>query len=87
MAYARFDVDSDVYVFLHVEGFLHCCSCCLNEDHDFKCTTTADMIAHLGEHARAGHDVPDDVVPALEAEAAEIDAEIVAIRDKAEAGT
>ena len=32
MSYARFGCDdSDVYVFLHVSGFLYCCGCILQE--------------------------------------------------------
>lgn len=73
MAYVRFcsrsfgAYDSDVYVYEHTAGGIHCCSCALQG----ICFTTdepAVMIAHLQAHRDAGHQVPD------------IDAELLARR-------
>lgn len=68
MSYARFGPDSDIYVYLHVDGYLHCCACLLPDDSrdSFTCNTTDDMITHLRDHATAGHRIPDHTRPALE---------------------
>lgn len=73
MSYARFGQDgSDVYVYLDCGGWLACCGCSLHDEGRFD--TTANLITHLELHKAAGHDVPDECIEALEAEAAENDA-------------
>lgn len=73
MSYARFGWGgSDVYIYLDVGGYLCCCGCVL--DKPWRYDTTAEMLAHLDEHRRAGHCVPDDCVEELKADAAENDA-------------
>jgi hypothetical protein len=69
MSYARFS-DGDVYVFMHVDGFLECCGCLLN-DECLELPATAQMVDHLREHVAAGHRVPDYVIPGLERDDAE----------------
>ncbi len=73
MSYCRLGADSDVYVYLDCGGHLACCACLSDE---WAHNSTDAMIAHLREHIAAGHDVPGDVIPALEADRAENDAYI-----------
>ncbi len=78
MSYARFGWDgSDVYVYLHVGGYLCCCACSLTDD--WRHTSTDAMIAHLREHIAAGDTVPADVIPALDADREENDAFIIRV--------
>jgi hypothetical protein len=81
MSYARFGWDdSDVYVYLDVDGYLTCCSCRLMPErpsgfHEwFKAYNTAAMVAHLDQHRAAGHTVPAATYTELRNEAAENDA-------------
>lgn len=61
MSYARFTKDSNVYVFMNVNGYLECCGCGLNEDADcFKADSTKEMVLHLLEHVNNGHAVEAD---------------------------
>lgn len=78
MSYCRFS-NADVYVYMDVGGYLCCCGCSLSDDG--RHYGTSDMVAHLREHIAKGDDVPDDVIPALEADAAENDAEINRMRE------
>jgi hypothetical protein len=70
MSYARFSLDSDVYVFLTEDG-IECCACSL--DGRFVARITADMIEHLEQHRRAGHSVSDETFRALRVDADEND--------------
>lgn len=82
MSYARFGWDgSHVYVYCDVNGYLACCGCRLGDKWAFY--STDDMIAHLREHLEAGHTVPDDLIPALQADRDENDAFIEQERDRA----
>jgi hypothetical protein len=73
VSYARFGWDgSDVYVYCDVNGYLCCCGCDLSDD--WRHYSTDAMIAHLRKHVEAGHTVPDDVIPELEADRARNDA-------------
>ena len=83
MSYARFGRDSDVYVFLHVNGFFECCGCVFGGEAGRYLTSTADVIKHLEQHKAKGHKVPDDAILDLQKEAEENDAWI---RDKAAQG-
>jgi hypothetical protein len=65
VSYARFGKDSDVYVFLSVEGPLECCACALEPESECFDSTDA-MLAHLREHVDAGHKVPDRTFARLE---------------------
>lgn len=73
MSYARFGAGSDVYVFLSVGGYLECCSCAMqnapNDPHVFEAETTEAMLEHLRQHRAAGHQVPEDCIERLKAEA------------------
>jgi hypothetical protein len=71
VSYCRFS-EADVYVYCHVGGYLCCCACSLSDDWEHDSTDA--MVAHLREHIAAGHFVPDDVIPALEADREENDA-------------
>lgn len=62
---------SDLYVYLDCGGYLLCCGCPLGNS--FRAYRTADMVAHVEEHKRAGHVVREDLLPALLADAAEND--------------
>jgi len=68
MSYARFGWDnSDVYVFLHVGGFIECCACVLaHEDWEpFHAGDTQTMVNHLKKHEISGHVVPPSVYERL----------------------
>lgn len=65
MAYSRFSY-ADVYVFMSVSGYLECCGCSLGNEWDFD--STEAMIAHLAEHRKAGHEMPDDLEDDLRAD-------------------
>lgn len=72
MSYARF-FDCDVYVFMHVSGFLQCCACSLSgaQVHDpdmynsYNAYSTQEMVDHLVKHKRAKHQIPADIVQRL----------------------
>ena len=72
MSYVRFGKDSDVYVYHHYQGFLECCGCILDPEGEgwsfpsFK--TRSEMITHLEEHKKAGHDVPEYAIDRLKEE-------------------
>lgn len=71
MSYARFGQDdSDVYVFMHVGGFLTCCGCILADEKQawgsFDAGTTQRMLDHLQKHIDAGDNVPPYVAPELQ---------------------
>lgn len=63
MAYARFSPDSDVYVFGIGERLI--CSACLLTGGDYRTSDPEQMIAHLGQHIRSGHAVPEKAVQRL----------------------
>lgn len=64
---------SDLYVYLDCGGYLCCCGCRLTEG-GFRADRTANMVAHVEEHKRAGHIVREDVIPLLLEDAEENDA-------------
>lgn len=69
MAYSRF-TNSDIYIYPSVGGWIECAACFLNEPTDeyslFSCSkkiTNDDQLRdHLEEHARAGHNMPEDLL-------------------------
>ena len=63
---------SDLYVYLDCGGYLNCCGCTLGK-FSFRAYCTADMVAHVEEHKRAGHVVRESLIPDLMADAEEND--------------
>lgn len=68
MAYSRF-WDSDIYIYPHVDGYIECCACWLNESLETglfglseKIADDSHLEAHIDEHLLAGHNVPDDLL-------------------------
>lgn len=65
MAYSRF-WDSDIYIYSHVEGYIECCACWLNdklEEYSLfglseKITNDEQLEEHIDRHILAGHNVP-----------------------------
>ena len=59
MSYCRF-LEADVYVFMHVGGYLQCCGCIISETEwgSFDAYDTDTMIAHLKKHLSLKHHVP-----------------------------
>lgn len=65
MAYSRF-WDSDIYIYSHIEGYIECCACWLNERLEEyslfglseKITNDEQLEEHLDRHILAGHKVP-----------------------------
>jgi len=69
MSYARWGWGgSDVYVYMHVGGFLTCTWCPLMEDQEelnFDTKSTQVMAAHLKRHELNGERVPNDIYQRL----------------------
>lgn len=69
MAYSRF-TNSDIYIYPHTDGYIECCACFLNEAKDEyslfaaseKITNDNQLRAHLELHAKAGHNMPEDLL-------------------------
>lgn len=69
MAYSRF-FDSDIYIYPHIHGYVECCACWLNEKKsdyslflaNVKITNDDELRAHLELHAKAGHNMPDNLL-------------------------
>lgn len=65
MAYSRF-WDSDLYIYPHVDGYIECCACWLNDKLEEqslfglseKITNDEQLEEHLDQHILAGHKVP-----------------------------
>lgn len=65
MAYSRF-WDSDLYIYSHIDGYIECCACWLNdklEEYSLfglseKITNDEQLEEHLDRHILAGHKVP-----------------------------
>jgi hypothetical protein len=61
VSYVRFgEQDSDVYVYLDIEGGIECCGCALVDC--FNAPTAQAMADHLRRHLAAGHTVPAGVI-------------------------
>ena len=65
MSYARFDNDSDVYIFWD-GNFMVCCGCKMSGDFNSVFLTPTGMIGHLKIHEDMGDKVPSDIIPAIE---------------------
>jgi len=73
--------DSALYIYDSYLGGITCCGCLL-QDHmvdsfagehpDFRVDTHEAMIRHVREHQKAGHAVPDFVIPRLAAAMGEL---------------
>ena len=68
MAYSRF-FDSDIYIYPHVDGYIECCACWLNEKLETGLFGLSEKIRddqtleeHIDEHILAGHDVPEGLL-------------------------
>jgi hypothetical protein len=69
MAYSRF-TNSDIYIYPSVGGWIECAACFLNEPTDeYSLFSVSEHITnddqlrdHLKEHARAGHNMPEDLL-------------------------
>ena len=76
MAYSRFS-NSDIYIYSHIDGYIECCACWLNESQDeYSSNDTAyslflanvkiyddlELARHLKKHANLGHDMPDNLL-------------------------
>ncbi len=69
MAYSRF-FDSDIYIYSHVGGWIECAACWLNESSDeYSLFSLSEeihddghLITHIGEHIKAGHDIPEGLL-------------------------
>jgi hypothetical protein len=68
MSFARFS-EGDVYVYLNTSGLYECCFCSLAGE-CVRVPTAAEMLSHVEEHRRAGHEIPDRCVLELRAEEA-----------------
>ena len=69
MAYTRFS-DSDIYIYPHIDGYIECCACWLNESDDeyslflanVKIDNDLDLARHLKAHANQRHDMPENLL-------------------------
>lgn len=73
MSYCRRSEQSDIYLYGDVGGYVCCCVCILDvyDGASAKLYTYSDAIAHVKEHIRVGHKVPDEVLEQLEADRAD----------------
>ena len=71
MSWVRWSPESQLYIYDDVRGGITCCGCCIYDD--FNCETEKEMAAHILEHVKARHLVPDRVV----AMAKEIDPSLI----------
>ena len=68
MAFARFGLNSDVYVYEDTRGGFTC-ERCPAIGQQFRCQTAAEMASHLLAHRAKGDRVPDDAIEELQLEA------------------
>lgn len=83
MSFARFGPESDVYLFLSVNGRLECCGCSLSDKWTYQ--TTDALLAHLDAHEAAGHKVPASARERLIEDRAENDDYIRYLKERADA--
>jgi hypothetical protein len=69
MAYSRF-IDSDIYIYSHIDGYIECCACWLDENKDeyslflanVQIYNDMDLARHLKAHASLGHEMPHNLL-------------------------
>lgn len=80
MSYCRWGTDSDVYVYGtqfydkdrgRIIDVILCCDCKLSSAADDYYETPGDMLAHLLEHRKLGHKVPESALERLREEESE----------------
>ena len=62
MSYCRINVDSDVYMFHHVAGYISCCFCSMKsqfDQSDPEFINRTDAAQHLRAHRVMGDKVPE----------------------------
>lgn len=69
MSYCR-PIEGDVYMYLHVGGYVECCLCALAQDSatDLEFHTFQGALEHLEKHREAGHKVPEHAFESLRLE-------------------
>jgi len=69
MAYCRFGIDSDVYLFASANGGWECCRCALESSSgkavSLRFYTLNETVSHMEAHREAGHKVPGSVFEEL----------------------
>lgn len=55
-------------MFWHVDGYITCCGCLLEEEEDPKFSTFVDAMEHLYNHRKAGYTIPSTAFDGLEAD-------------------
>ncbi len=68
MAFARFGLDSDVYVYEDTRGGF-VCERCPGVGQEYRCQTADEMLTHLLDHRAKGHRVPEYAIEELRTEA------------------
>lgn len=72
MSYARFGCEgSDVYLFPTMDGQYQCCGC-LMQAHSFITPSIEHFLAHLDEHRKAGHHIPESAMRRIREDIAEV---------------
>ena len=70
MAYCRFSIDSNVYLYFSIRGHYECCACSLNDAKAVEMKTLYEAMQHLNEHVVKGDMVPEYAFERLAEDAA-----------------
>ena len=64
MSFSRFGHDCDVYTYEHVDGHFECAGCIIygHLHPNTMFLNRTDLAAHMREHERVGHKVPEYVI-------------------------
>lgn len=82
MSYARFNAESDIYLYEHCAGYIECCGCRLtapeeHEDFGFaRLSTAREALEHIEWHVREGDKVPQFTFDRIREEHPDLDAPI-----------
>ena len=84
MSYARFNNDSNVYVYHHYMGFIECCGCWISDEipdeygdiPSPRFYTARAILAHLDEHVAKGYLVEEYTINRIKAEYVDLDVPI-----------